>query len=342
MPTLVALLALGVLVLVHELAHLAAARAVGARAVIFSVGLGPPLYAFRRWGQRWVLGAIPWGAWLRLEGENPYESASGVTFSELKPARRALVFFAGPMASLLLGLLLLTGLHAAGTHVPVPMTVGAVEAGSEAARAAVRPGDVVESVDGVPVFHWEALRRMLGAHAEQTVTLGLRRGDTVLALKVQPTRDASGYGHLGMAQAYAFVREPFPDALRAGLRHGGQLARQTAVWTGELFRGPDGSGQPGAAARLLRRIAAVESLDGMTRALAAASIALGFFYLLPLPALDGGRLLLTLWESLRGRPLDARVQTTLQLLSLLLAVVAVGWVALNEVRLALAASQGVG
>lgn len=80
----------------------------------------------------------------------------------------------------------------------------------------------------------------------------------------------------------------------------------------------------------------------MTRALAAASIALGFFYLLPLPALDGGRLLLTLWESRRGRPLDARVQTTLQLLSLLLAVVAVGWVALNEVRLALAASQGVG
>jgi regulator of sigma E protease len=109
-----------------------------------------------------------------------------------------------------------------------------------------------------------------------------------------------------------------------------------------VFRGPDGSGQPGAAALLLRRLAALESLDGATRALAAASIALGFLYLLPLPALDGGRLLLTLLEKLRGHPLGARLQTTLQLLSLLLAVAVVGWLALNEVRQALAAARGLG
>jgi regulator of sigma E protease len=338
MPTLVALLALGVLVLVHEIAHLVAARAVGARAVVFSIGLGLPLYGFRGLGQRWVLGAIPWGGWLRLEGENPYEEASGVIFSELSPARRMLVFLAGPLASLLLGLLLLTGLHAAGTYVPVPMTVGAVERSSEAARVALRPGDVLESVAGMPVTRWEAFTAALAAHAGQSVPLGVRRGTTPVTVFVQPTLDAHGRGHLGVAEAYAFEKEPLPRAFRAALRHSVQLARQTASWTLDLFRGPDGAG-PGAAAVLLRRVAAIESLDGAARALAAASIALAFLYLLPLPALDGGRLLLTLWEGFRGRPLQARVQTALQLLSLLLAVAAVGWVAVNEVRQALAAAQ---
>ncbi len=345
MPTLVALIALGVLVLVHELAHLLAARAVGAHAVVFSVGFGLPLYGFRAAGQRWVLGAIPWGAWLRLEGENPYQPSTDVhevTFAELTPARRALVFLAGPVASLLLGYLLLTALHAGGTHVPVPMTVGVVESGSEAARASLRPGDVIETVDGVPVEGWKALTQALAAHAGQPVTVGFRRGSASLARVVEPTRDARGRGHIGLGQAYAFTREPFPGAFGAGLRHALQQVRETAAWATDLFRGPDGSGQPGAAALLLRRLAAIESLDGVTRALAAASIALGFLYLLPLPALDGGRLLLTAWERLRGRPLDARVQTALQLMSLLLAVLAVGWVALNEVRQALAVARGLG
>ncbi len=345
MPTLVALIALGVLVLVHELAHLLAARLVGARAVIFSLGLGLPLYSFRAAGQRWVLGAIPWGAWLRLEGENPYQAPSGVqevTFAELSPARRAFVFLAGPAASLLLGVLLLTLLHMAGTYVPVPMTVGTVEPGSEAARVALRAGDVIETVDGVPVQRWGVLTRSLAAHAGEPVRLGIQRGTTVLSLNVQASRDAAGRGRIGVSQQYAFSRQPLRQAFFSALGHSGQLLRQTVSWAVQLFRGPDGAGPPGAAAKLLRRLASIESLDALVRALAAASLALGLVYLLPLPALDGGRLLLTAWESMRGRPLDARVQTALQLLSLLLAIVAVGWVAVAELRQALAAARVVG
>ncbi len=345
MPTLLALIALGLLVLVHELAHLLAARAVGARAVAFSIGLGPPLHSFRALGQRWVLGVVPWGGWLRLEGENPYQpkpDVEEVTFAELSPARRAAVFLAGPAASLLLGVLLLTGLHALGTYLPVPMAVGSVEPGSEAAHAALRPGDVIETVDGVAVQRWGALTEALGARAGEPVTLGIQRGTSQLLVSVQPNADSAGRGHLGIAQQYAFSRQPLPRAFVAALHHSGQLLRQTVAWGVQLFRGPTGVGQPGAAAQLLRRLATIESLDGLTRALAAASLALGLVYLLPLPALDGGRLLLTAWEALRGRPLDARMQTALQLLSLLLAVLAVGWVAAAELRQALAASRGAG
>src|SRR5574338_188020 len=123
MRALLALLALGVLLTVHELAHLLAARVFGTRAIVFSFGIGPPLFGFRALGQRWALGAIPFGGWLRLEGENPHGAAraSGVPFAALSVGRRLAVFAAGPLGSWAVAVLLLTGLFAAGTHHPVGM-----------------------------------------------------------------------------------------------------------------------------------------------------------------------------------------------------------------------------
>ena len=339
MPTLVALLALGALVLVHELAHLVAARAAGARAVWFSIGLGPPLYAFRALGQRWTLGAIPWGGWLQLEGENPFQDSAsdgGTPFAALGTARRAFVFLAGPVASILLALLLLTGLHAHGTYAPVPMAVGTVESGSEAARAGLRPADRILSVEGEPVGRWGALVHALGARAGRPTRLAMRRGDAELVVVVQPSVDAHGRGRIGIEEQYTFVREPLRDAMGTALRHAGQLVRQTAAWAGALMHVPD---RMGGAALLFRRVTAIHNLDAAVRALAAASLALGLLYLLPLPSLDGGRLLLAVWERARGHPLDARVRTALQLLSLLLAVLVVGWVAVAELRSVLEAAR---
>lgn len=339
MPTLVALLALGALVLVHELAHLVAARAVGARAAVFSIGLGPPLVAFRALGQSWALGAIPWGGWLQLEGEDPFRdstSEGGRPFAALGTARRALVLLAGPAASLLLGLLLLTGLHAHGTYAPVPLTVGTVESGSEAARAGLRPADRIVALDGEPVRRWGALVRALADHAGRPTRLAVRRGDAELVVVVQPSVDAQRRGRIGIDEQYAFVREPVGDAVGTALRHAAQLLRQTASWAGALVHAPDGMG---GAALLFRRVTAIRTWDSAARALAAASLALGLLYLVPLPSLDGGRLLLAVWERLRGHPLDARVRTALQLLSLLLAVLVVGWVAAAELRSVLEATR---
>src|SRR4029079_8785090 len=141
MRALLALLALGVLLTAHELAHLLAARIFGTRAVVFSFGVGPPLFGFRALGQRWAIGPIPFGGWLRLEGENPHDAtrASGVPFAALSVGRRMLVFAAGPLGSWALAVLLLTVLFAVGTHHPVGTTIGGVDPGSLAAQAGFRP-----------------------------------------------------------------------------------------------------------------------------------------------------------------------------------------------------------
>jgi regulator of sigma E protease len=337
MRALLALLALGVLLTAHELAHLLAARIFGTRAVVFSFGVGPPLFGFRALGQRWAIGPIPFGGWLRLEGENPHDAtrASGVPFAALSVGRRMLVFAAGPLGSWALAVLLLTVLFAVGTHHPVGTTIGGVDPGSLAAQAGFRPGDRVIAVDGDEVHRWSQLVEALTHAPDGSASVTVARGEGTATLVVSPDLDPEGRPRIGVRQLYAFERLPPAQALRGAVLHTGvvvqRILREAGALLAQPWGGPERNRTVGALVWSAAE-AAGTSLDALVRALAALSLALGLFFLLPLPALDGGRILLTLWEAAMGRPVDGRVQTLLQTLSLLAGVAAVAWLAYGEVR----------
>ena len=345
MRALLALLALGVLLTAHELVHLLAARVFGTRAVVFSFGIGPPLFGFRALGQRWALGAIPFGGWLRLEGENPHDAtrASGVPFAALSVRRRLAVFAAGPLGSWGVAVLLLTGLFAAGTHHPVGMVVGGVEPGSPGAQAGVRPGDHIVSVDGDEVHRWSELVEALTHASDGSSSVTVARGEGTVTLVVTPELDADGRARIGLRQLYAFERLPPARALWRAVLHTGVVLQRILREAGALLAQPwGGTARNHTAGALVWSAAeaAGTSADSLVRALAALSLALGLFFLLPLPALDGGRMLLTLWEAATGRPVDGRVQTLLQTVSLLAGVAAVAWLAYGEVRQVLSVTLG--
>ena len=149
------LLALGLLVALHELGHLVAARLLGIRVSRYTLGFGPAVFTFRLRGMDCVLGAIPLGGSARIQGMNPHEPgvdpADPASFSAQTPWKRMLVLLAGPLANWLFALGILFALYTSGTHVVVPLTVGTIVPGSEAARAQLLPGDHLVSVDGVPL-----------------------------------------------------------------------------------------------------------------------------------------------------------------------------------------------
>jgi regulator of sigma E protease len=221
--------------------------------------------------------------------------------------------------------------------------VGAVDPGSLAARAGFRPGDRILSVDGAPVRHWSALVDALGDAPPAGAVVGVARGEDAVHLQVRPELDADGRARIGIRQLYHFERLPPGQALWQAVRHTGVVLERILHQTGELLAQPWGGRARAHTAGALvwsAAEAAGASLDALVRALAALSLALGLFYLLPLPALDGGRMLLTLWEGLAGRPVDARVQTLLQTLSLLAGISAVAWLAYGEVRQVLSVTLG--
>ncbi|MDP2809633.1 MAG: RIP metalloprotease RseP [Rhodocyclaceae bacterium] len=160
-------LALGLLIVAHELGHFLVARLCDVKVLRFSVGFGKPLVMrrFGRDGTEWALAAFPLGGYVKMLDEREAPVAPGEAhraFNRQSVARRSMIVVAGPVANLLLAILLYWGLFLHGVEELRPI-LAAPTAGSAAARAAIQEGETVRSVEGKPIrtlpeLRWEVLR----------------------------------------------------------------------------------------------------------------------------------------------------------------------------------------
>ncbi|HZH04514.1 MAG TPA: M50 family metallopeptidase, partial [Myxococcaceae bacterium] len=271
---------------------------------------GPPLLTVRRAGTAYVLGAIPVGAFTSID------------VAALR--RTAGVTFAGPLANYLVALLALAVVHWNGTYVPVSMTVGTVEPASEAARARVRPGDVIITVDAQRVVDWSELVEAIGGTPGQPRTLGFLRGGEPFTATVTPQADADGIGTLGLQEQYLFQKHSPLQALARAFMHTGRITRDLAGRVVRTITGVNSKSLPPARSLMRRAAEATYGFDRYVRAVAGLSLALAAFYTLPIPPLDGGKLLLAALQAASRRQLGPKAQALLQLagFALLLALLA--------------------
>jgi regulator of sigma E protease len=155
-------LALGVLITVHELGHYLAARLCNVKILRFSVGFGKPLW-LGRYGRdqtEWALAAFPLGGYVKMLDEHEGEVAEHDlprAFNRQSLGKRSFIVVAGPLANLLLAVVLYWFLFLSGVEEPRPI-IGAPPAGTLAAEAKVGAGVTARSVSGTPVATWTELR----------------------------------------------------------------------------------------------------------------------------------------------------------------------------------------
>jgi regulator of sigma E protease len=230
---------LGVLVVFHELGHYLVARWCGVKVTRFSVGFGRVVWSRRSSpdGTEWALSAVPLGGYVKMADEREGEVAAKDlphAFNRQSVWRRIAIVAAGPIANLLLAVLLFAGTYVAG--VPGQRAIVATPpAGTAAAATALREGDLVTAVDGVAVRSWQDLRwRLLRASGEDAVELTLQRDDgsttrIPLALSAVPSADWEGnfMSVLGLKADFGppLIDEAVPDkpAARAGLKAGDRI-----------------------------------------------------------------------------------------------------------------------
>ncbi len=326
------LLVLGPLVFVHEYGHYIVGRWCGVKADTFSIGFGRRILGWTdKRGTEWKIGWLPLGGYVQFAGDRDAVSQPDAEWQSLPaeershtfPAqpvwKRSLIVAAGPVTNFLFAILILAG-FAAFSGVPTnPPVVGAVEAGSAADAAGLRPGDRILSIDGRAIDRFVDIPMAVAHRPGEAMDIRLARGGSEQSVRLTPRlfKDKDAFGNdferavIGIAAgAPQFERVSLGEAPLVAMRQTGQIVRQTFDVLGQLLSGKrsikDLSG-PVKIAKVSGEAAAM-GLASLIFLTALISINLGFINLLPLPMLDGGHLLFYGYEAVRRRPAPPQAQ----------------------------------
>jgi len=287
------------LILVHEFGHFIVAKRSGTHVYEFAIGMGPLIRSFEKNGTRYSLRLVPIGGYVRLEGEDE-ETDSPTGFVHQKPWKKFLILFAGAFMNFVFAwiiFLLLFSLLGQPTTV-----VDQVIPDSVAEWQGLQPGDQILFFNERETGDWESLSGAISeTEAGQEVTMTLLRDGEQKELFFSMGEGENGMGYLGIVPSRAFS---LSFALKSSFRYFIQAMGLLVGFFRELIRGQVGAEAVAGPVGIVTMIgeASQYGLLAILNLAGLISINLGFVNLLPIPALDGGRILFVLVEAVRGKP----------------------------------------
>jgi regulator of sigma E protease len=192
MTTVVAfVVVLGVLIFFHELGHFLVAKRAKVGVLKFSLGFGPKLVGIKRGETEYLISALPLGGYVKMIGEDPTDESPEAadparSFSRKSVGARALIILAGPLANLLLPVLIFWGIFTFLGQSYLQPVVGTPEADSPAAVAGLLPGDRIQAVDGVPIERWDEVESAVRGSAGRTLRVTVQRDGQRFEARLEP------------------------------------------------------------------------------------------------------------------------------------------------------------
>jgi len=304
------------LVFLHELGHYLAAKACGVHVERFSIVFGPKIFSWKdKSGTEWIFSWILLGGYVQMLGDANVASSVALDVPDIDASKtmagkshmqRIAIAGAGPAVNYLLAFILFVGLFVTVGKPHHRTLVGQAAETSYAYKSGVRPGDRVTSVQSHPVATFEDVVDVLKVTpANQPLTIDLERDDHPIAIVCNPVEKASGFwmGKLQFGpdkKTRFYVKQSWAKAVDMTLGMLNPLPMLKSL-TWSSMGGPIGiAHQAGSVWQ--------EGLVPMLFLMAALSLGLGFFNLLPLPVLDGGMIGMEIVEWVIGRPLSTRMR----------------------------------
>ena len=318
---------LGFLIFIHELGHFLAAKWMGVRVLEFGFGYPPRLAKlFTRNGVDYTLNWLPFGGFVRMAGEDG-DDDDPHALPNVAAWRRIIVMVAGPTMNLLTAVVIFAILMMAGVPTlksgvnpeSFPVQIEAVAPDSPAQQAGLKPGDIIIAINGENVTGIQSVVKTINDNAGADVTLSLKRGDETITTRLRPRLPEeipAGQGATGVQigpylpdDAIEVVHYNPIRALVGGVKQTWDTTVLMIVGLVELFRGwlspsvPSPEGGVGGLVAIGRITAEVakEGWRNLFNLAAFLSINLGILNLLPIPALDGGRISFALAELISRR-----------------------------------------
>ena len=328
---LVFLAILSVVVLIHELGHLMWAKRFGVFVEEFGFGFPPRVMKLFKKGETiYSLNLLPIGGFVKLYGEDR-EERTGLpdnrAFWSKSILQRLMILVGGVLMNFLLGVALFAGVY---SYMGIPtetrqVGIDRVESGSPAEKAGVLAGDVITELsaggESLAPTDNANFRKFLYRHQGEEIELRLKRGGEEVSAEASLTKDESGENWvLGVALAPDMVMKKYPlwqapimgawvglkEAVLWGYTIVSQLT-QTLVQVILLRKIPEGLAGPVGIYQITDQVRKTGLLPTLHFA-GVLSINLAILNILPIPAMDGGRVVFLLLEKLRGKKVKDSIE----------------------------------
>ncbi len=310
-PYAVAVVVFLILIVIHEFGHFIAAKLLGVRVNEFAVGFGPKLFAFKGKETTYKLNLIPLGGYCAMEGEDE-QSGDERAFCNKKPWRRFLIVSMGAIFNIILGFILI-GCTLLPTKVFTTTTVAGFYEGAVSSDYGLEEGDKILKVDGRRILTTYDLSYSFTNVDDGKIDITVLRDGEKKELKDVKfgTEEEEGISYLTVDFTVEGKKRTFGSFLS-------QTVKTTAsyflvIWRSliDLLCGKYGlsavSGPVGVTATI--GTAAKMGLVNLLPIMSLITVNLGIFNLLPIPALDGGRLMFILFEMITGKPVPQKYES---------------------------------
>lgn len=325
MNAFVAFLILCALVLFHELGHFILARICGVKVEVFSIGFGKKLLSLHFRGTQYALSLIPLGGYVKLKGQDAQEDSHNASkihhdsdsYLAKTPLQRIAILLAGSMFNILLALILymIVGLIGKPTLLPV---IGEVREDFPAYIAGVQSGDRILAINTQEIKSWSELDSLI-AQSIGEIELVLERAGQRHFIKLTPVSAESTniFGERESRKVIGIISKNEVGKIAYGIWESVGYAFNETLKTGKLLilgivklvSGAIPMSEVGGVVSIVSVIgtASQDSLTTLLYLTAFISINLGILNLLPIPVLDGGHIVLNLYELCRGKAPQANV-----------------------------------
>jgi regulator of sigma E protease len=366
---LAAVFGLALLMVVHESGHHLVARAFKMRVLRFSIGFGPPIWRHQPRGSETIyqVALVPFLAYVQIAGMNPFEDADpddAGSYANATLMARILTVFAGPMANYLFASVLFFGALMIGGQ-RVPTTIVDLVEGGAAEAAHMKNGDEIVGIAGQRIQDFEQMRQIILASPNRPLDIEVLRSKAPASKELVGKEPASkepgekeqgdkaqgekehvhvtvtpepkgenGGGLIGVAPATT-RREAVAvsEALSISVVRPAEVVYHLVIGLGRIVTGKEKASLTGPVG-ISREIgkAAHRGLDDYLYILALLSAYLGGFNLLPIPALDGGRLMFLMYEGVARRKPNARIEAQIHAIGLLMFLALMVVVSVFDIR----------
>lgn len=309
-PYIVAILLFILLILIHEFGHFIAAKLLGVRVNEFAIGMGPKLIKWGKGETRYSINAFPIGGYCAMEGEDE-ESHDDRAFCNKKPWRRFLIVIMGATFNLILGLVLI-----AITLIPeksfLTTTVDVFHENAVSSEFGLQEGDEIIEVDGRKIFTTYDLSYAFSNIDDGAIDITVKRDGKKVELNDVKfkSEEIDGINYLtvdfyvkGKDKTFlGFIGHTFDTAIsNCAVVYRSLIDLITGRYGISAMSGPVG-------VTVAIGSVAKQSLSDLLQVMALITINLGLFNLLPLPALDGGRLVFILFEMIFRKPVPQKYE----------------------------------